>query len=183
MGTRAPLYVLVQRPRQEALYVRCRDLDQCIDVVTEELEQSPARTRVTMFEKREDEEPRILKAWRVGRRGVHRYHINASRGGIWYHGGKLTGPVRPLYLTSSRAVAELVAGPKYVHPFRIDQEARWVDLGSLTASYPSMDSLGYDRRAIERLKAMGADVVIDEADFRRGHPQIFVLHPEVLTPA
>ena len=179
----SPLYVLVQRPREEALYIRCLSIDQCITVVTKELDRSPVRTRITMLEKEPDEEPRILKAWRVGARGPVRYHINpieAEKVRCWYHGGELRGPVRPLYLTSSRAVASLNAGAGPVHAFTIGSGASWLDLSALSFSHPSMDAFGYDDRAIEKAKLKGADVVYDSEDFSRGHPQIFVIDPSVL---
>lgn len=74
-------YVLVQEPRQEAFYVRCRNIDQCLDVVDDELKQSMLGTRITLFDKDPRQQAELLAMWRIERGGARRYRLNAGGGG------------------------------------------------------------------------------------------------------
>lgn len=98
---------------------------------------------------------------------------------IWYHGTKenFSGPVRPIYLTPSKALAsmhgDLVA-------FKIDPSAKWLDTDEVEYFVPGMDSIGYIDGWAEKLRNRGWDVIWDSADYKRGHQQIYVVNPDVL---
>ena len=96
----------------------------------------------------------------------------------WYHGGKIRGSLKPLYLPSSEALASMHGE---VHEFTIDRSAEWFDLTTpMTGFWPSMDSIGYEPESWSKLKKREVDVVWDESDFRRGYEQVFVINPAVL---
>jgi hypothetical protein len=69
-------YVLIQEPRREGVYVQCRDIDQCLLVVDDELKTNMAGTRVTMFRKDPRQTAELLAMWRVERGGPRRYRVN-----------------------------------------------------------------------------------------------------------
>lgn len=100
---------------------------------------------------------------------------------LWYHGTreKFEGPLRPLYLSPSKAVANMHGK---IYTFTLDSNAKWLDIGEVIYYTPSMDSIGYSAEWPEKLKKKGWDVVWDSEDFARGHEQIFVLNPEILQP-
>jgi len=99
---------------------------------------------------------------------------------IWYHGTEkgISGPLRSIYLTPSKNLAKLHGD---VYAFRIDPNARWLDIGELSWGVPSMDTMGYAEGMDERFRSKGFDVVWDRSDYRRGHQQIYVVNPEVLS--
>lgn len=69
-------YVLIQEPRREGAYVRCRDVDQCLLVVDDELKTNLPGTRVTMFRKKPRQTAELLAMWRIERGGARRYRVN-----------------------------------------------------------------------------------------------------------
>lgn len=105
---------------------------------------------------------------------------------VWYHGSDRPLSAvssKPIYLTTAPALARLNAGPRgHVAAFKLKSGARWYDIGHMDAPglLPSMDSLGYDRQAMQKLKAQGVDVAWDASDFHRGQDQIVVLTPKLL---
>lgn len=72
-------YVLIQEPRREGIYVRCRDLDQCLRVVERELSTNLPGTRITMFQKSPRQQAKLLAMWRIEKSGAKRYKINRRR--------------------------------------------------------------------------------------------------------
>ncbi len=99
---------------------------------------------------------------------------------IFYHGTDedLTGDIEPLYLTPSKALAEM--NGKNVYAFSIKPDAEWFDMSQVEYSLPSMDSLGYNQVATEKLQNKGYDVVWDSEDYAKGAKQLFVINPDVL---
>lgn len=100
-----------------------------------------------------------------GDKDIKRLKNPAAR--VYYHGGELAGPYRPLYLT--RAVALAALGGKYVYAFTIAPDARWVS---------SMDtsSLLYQPERLQKLIADRVQVLgSGDAD------EVVVLDPSVLT--
>jgi len=71
-----PHYVLIQAPRREGVYVRCGDVDQCLEVVEGELGVQAAGTRITMFRKKPRRSAELLGIWRIEPSGPRRYKIN-----------------------------------------------------------------------------------------------------------
>lgn len=83
------LYVLVQAPPRDgghalatfewgssAVYIRCADIDECLEVVEAERADSPAGTRLTMLQAVPGKPARLLALWRVTDDGVQRYLMN-----------------------------------------------------------------------------------------------------------
>lgn len=100
---------------------------------------------------------------------------------VWYHGTKedFSGALKPLYLTPTKNLASMHGN---IHAFRMDENAKWLDISTVEYFIPSMDSIGYNKKALEKLKNKGWDVVWDSEDYSRGYQQIFVLNPDVLRP-
>jgi len=69
-------YVLVQEPRREGVYVRCKDVDQCLNVVAKEAKMTLPGTRLTLFRKQPRQTAELLAIWRVEPDGVRRYRVN-----------------------------------------------------------------------------------------------------------
>lgn len=69
------LYVLIQEPRREGVYVRCRDADQCLRVVERELKENMVGTRITMFRKKLNRQPELLAVWHIEKNGAKRYAV------------------------------------------------------------------------------------------------------------
>jgi hypothetical protein len=79
-------YVLIQEPRREGVYVQCKDIDQCLHVVDDELKMNLTGTRITMFRKEPRQTAELLAMWYIEREGPRRYapnpeerHIIAAR--------------------------------------------------------------------------------------------------------
>jgi hypothetical protein len=71
-------YVLIQEPRREGVYVKCKNLDQCMAVVGDELKTNLPGTRVTMFRKDPRQTAELLAIWHIEKGGARRYMANAS---------------------------------------------------------------------------------------------------------
>jgi hypothetical protein len=71
-------YVLIQEPRREGVYVQCKDVDQCLHVVDDELKMNLPGTRVTMFRKAPRQTAELLAMWYVEREGPRRYTVNET---------------------------------------------------------------------------------------------------------
>ena len=102
---------------------------------------------------------------------------------IWYHGGKIKGSLRSIYLTGDEALASMHGGKLY--SFKVSPDARWMDLSDSEfevgpVAMISMDSIRPAQ--IQMVREAGYDVVFDKEDFQRGYEQIFVANPEVLIP-
>lgn len=69
-------YVLIQEPRREGVYVQCKDIDQCLHVVGDELKMNLPGTRITMFRKDPRQHAELLAMWRIERGGPRRYVVN-----------------------------------------------------------------------------------------------------------
>ena len=69
-------YVLIQEPRRRGVYVECRDVDQCLRVVEEELRTNMSGTRITMLRKDPRQRAELLAMWRVEGEGPRRYRVN-----------------------------------------------------------------------------------------------------------
>lgn len=69
-------YVLIQEPRREGIYVRCSDIDQCLDVVARESKISLPGTRLTLIRKDPRQSAELLALWRVEEGRARRYRIN-----------------------------------------------------------------------------------------------------------
>ena len=96
----------------------------------------------------------------------------------WYHGGKIRGGLKPMYLTPSEALASIHGE---IHEFTIRPSAGWFDTSTpMTGFWPGMDSIGSEPGYWSDLRKRGADVVWDESDFKRGYEQVFVVNPAVL---
>ena len=103
---------------------------------------------------------------------------------VWYHGGKIEGGLVPLYLSTSENLSSMHGE---LYPFKISQDAKWMDLSDLEFSIGSlamisMDSIGYNDEQINRVRELGYDIVWDKKDFHQGYEQVFVVNPNVLTP-
>lgn len=73
-------YVLVQSPGKRPFYVRCADLDQCLEVVGSETSKRPVGTRVAITRTRSGHEiSDVLGVWHVWHHGVRRYNINSHK--------------------------------------------------------------------------------------------------------
>lgn len=72
-------YVLIQEPRRDGVYVRCKDAVQCLDVVERELSSNMLGTRVTMFRKRPRQHAELIGLWRIEKGGPRRYHVNPEQ--------------------------------------------------------------------------------------------------------
>lgn len=105
---------------------------------------------------------------------------------LWYHGTPepwSEADPRPLYVTGSRALASWHATGRHgrIYAFKIDDDARWLDISESDICRATMDSIGYDDAAWDALLAEGIQVVWDRDDYRRGFDQLFILDPSVLT--
>jgi cytidyltransferase-like protein len=100
--------------------------------------------------------------------------------GVWHHGtrGELEGDLDSLYLTPSKALADML-GDK-VYSFKIKPNAKWLDIGTPEHDHLSMDTIGYMQKEIESLKSEGVDIVWDIDDFNGGFQQVYVVNPQVL---
>jgi hypothetical protein len=76
-------YVLIQEPRREGVYVQCKDIDQCLVVVDDELKTNLPGTRVTMFRKAPRQNAELLAMWRLDPGGPRRYRVNAEEREAW----------------------------------------------------------------------------------------------------
>jgi hypothetical protein len=76
-------YVLIQEPRRDGVYVQCKDIDQCLHVVDDELKMNLPGTRVTMFRKDPRQTAELLAMWYVEREGPRRYRVNAEEKATW----------------------------------------------------------------------------------------------------
>lgn len=82
MSKRRGHYVLIQEPRKDAVYVSCRNVDQCLTVVDEEIHNTPKGTRVTMLRSTGGSVLEPLALWQVERKGkARRYRVNPLRVG------------------------------------------------------------------------------------------------------
>ena len=99
---------------------------------------------------------------------------------VWYHGsdGTLDGDLKALYLTPSRALADMLG--EEVHSFKIKPDAKWLDIGGVEYDHFSMDTIGYSQNQIQDLMEEGVDIVWDVDDFDKGFQQIYVVNPKVL---
>lgn len=69
-------YVLVQEPRRKAVYIACRNVDQCLRVVEEELKTNLSGTRITMIRKDPRQRAELMAMWRIESGGPRRYRVN-----------------------------------------------------------------------------------------------------------
>lgn len=83
-------YVLIQEPRREGIYVQCKDIDQCLHVVDDELKMNLTGTRITMFRKEPRQHAELLAMWYIEREGPRRYRVNDALRSVF---GDLEHPV------------------------------------------------------------------------------------------
>lgn len=107
--------------------------------------------------------------------------MNKPKQNIWFHGTreKFSGDLRPMYLTPSKALASMHGK---IYQFKIDDDAKWLNIDQVEHFIPSMDSIGYVEGWAEKLRKKGWDVVWDKPDYLRGYKQIYVANPDVLKP-
>lgn len=68
--------VFIQEPGGKDAIVRCKNVDECLDVVAAELgDGKKVGTRITMVRKRPREAAQPIVMWKVGRRGTRRYNV------------------------------------------------------------------------------------------------------------
>lgn len=68
-------FVLVQQPEKKGVYIKCRNVDQCLSVVDRERD-APTGTRMTMIKKSPRQRAELMAIWHVERGGTRRYQVN-----------------------------------------------------------------------------------------------------------
>jgi hypothetical protein len=71
--------VLIERPRERAVYVECKDIDDCLTVVEREAPDAPAGTRLTLIRKAPRMQGEPVMMWKVQYGQIRRYRVNPFR--------------------------------------------------------------------------------------------------------